>query len=111
MRQTTTGNKTKKKICSQCGATTWLKNQTTGEFSGPWHFLDCPSVPGGRELSLGNIDEKARWVEEKRVPREQGARILEAIKLMLSTPKTADGKPSKVFYERKAAILEEGDKL
>ena len=111
MRQTTVGGKAKRKICSQCGATTWLKNQTTGEFSGPWHFLDCPSVPGGAELNMRNIDDKAKWAEEKRVPREQGARILEAIKLMLSTPKTAGGKPDKIFYERKAAIQGEVGKL
>ena len=105
MRQTTTGNKEKRKVCSQCGATSWLRNQTTGEYSGPWHFTDCPSVPGGRELSIRNIDEKARWLEEKRVLREQGARILKAINLMLFSPS------HEVMLERKAAILEEVDKL
>ena len=105
MRQTTTSNKEKRKVCSQCGATSWLRNQTTGEYSGPWHFTDCPSVPGGRELSIRNIDEKARWEQENRVPREQGARILKAINLMLFSPN------HEVMLERKAAILEEVDKL
>jgi len=105
MRQTTTGNKEKRKVCSQCGSTSWLRNQTTGEYSGPWHFTDCPSVPGGRELSIRNIDEKARWAEEKRVPREQGARILKAINLMLFSPSY------EVMLERKAAIQGEVEKI
>ena len=106
MRQTKTGTSGKgAKPCSACGAKLWLKDYNTGQFSGPWHFLDCPSVPGGRELSIRNIDEKARWVEEKRVPREQGARILKAINLMLFSPSY------EVMLERKAAILEEVDKL
>ena len=54
---------------------------------------------------MRNIDEKARWTEEKRVPREQGARILKAINLMLFSPSY------EVMLERKAAILEEVDKL
>ena len=98
MRQTTVGDKAKRKVCSQCGATSWLRNQTTGEYTGPWHFNDCPSIPGGAELNMHNIDEKARWEQEKRVPKEQGARILKAINLMLFSPN------HEVMLERKAAI-------
>ena len=112
MRQTKTGTSGKgAKRCSACGAKLWLKDYNTGQFSGPWHFQDCPSIPGGAELTVANIQERERRLDEKTVPREQGARILEAINLMISTPKTADGKPSKVFYERKAAIQEEVGKL
>jgi len=79
--------------CSACGATL------------PWHFRDCPSVPGGRELSLRDIDDKAKWAEEKRVPKEQGVRILKAIMAMLDSPS------HEIMLERKAAIQEEIAKL
>jgi len=99
------------KRCSLCEARLWLKDYTTGTWSGPWHFADCPEVPGGEDLSAANIEHQMRWELEKPVPKEQGRRILEAIKLMLSTPKTPEGKPSPIFYQRKAAILEEIGKL
>ena len=98
----TLGAKTR---CSACGATTWLRNQTTGEFSGPWHFRDCPSVPGGTELSMHNIDDQAKWEQEGRVPKEQGVRILKAIMAMLDSPS------HEIMLERKAAIQEEIAKL
>ena len=81
--------KDKIKLCDSCGATH------------PWHFQDCPRVPGGEELYVRNLEEKHNWEKEKRVPREQGARILKAINLMLFSPN------HEVMLERKAAIQEE----
>ena len=105
MRQTTVGDKAKRKVCNQCGATTWLRNQTTGEFSGPWHFLDCVAVPGGDVLMAENLEAKYRYEKEKRVPREQGSRVLTAIMAMLSSPS------QEIMLQRKAAIQVEISKL
>jgi len=99
MRQTKTGTSGKgAKRCSACGAKLWLKDYNTGQFSGPWHFQDCPSIPGGAELTVANIEEKERWLEEKVVLKEQGARILAAIMLMMTSPS------HEIMLERKAAI-------
>ena len=106
MRQTKTGTSGKgAKRCSACGARLWLKDYNTGQFSGPWHFRECPSVPGGSELDMRNLEEREKWQEEKTVPREQGGRILEAINLMMVSPS------HQVMLERKAAILGELEKL
>ncbi len=111
MRQTKTENSGGRKECSACGAGLWLKDHTLGQFSGPWHFQECPSIPGGAELSVQNIADKEVWNQEEWVPRKIGGRILTAIKLMLSTRKDENGKPTKIYYDRKAAILEEIKKL
>lgn len=99
MRQTKTGNSGKgAKRCSACGAKLWLKDYNTGQFSGPWHFQDCPSIPGGAELTVANIQEREQRLDEKTVPREQGMRILRAINLIMASSS------DKIMLERKAAI-------
>ena len=93
------GRETKR--CTACGARMWLKDYTTGQWSGPWHFQDCPSIPGGAELTVQNIADKEAWNQEKFVPKKQGARIMEAIMLMLSSPS------KEVMLQRKQAIQAE----
>lgn len=105
MRQTKTSKDNETKRCSSCGAKTWLWDAMMLKLQGPWHFQDCPSVPGGAELSVANIEERERWLEEKTVPRKQGARILKAIELMMYSP------GDKILYQRRAAILDEIGKL
>ena len=105
MRQTQTGNNGKRKECPACGAGSWLKDHNSGQFSGPWHFQDCPSVPGGAELTVANIEEKERWLNEKVVPKKQAARILEAVMLMMVSPSR------EIMLQRKAAIQGEIEKL
>lgn len=98
MRQTKTGGKKQdKERCASCGITE------------PHHMGDCPTV--NFELFTARLDEKKRYDEEKVVSREMGRRILAAIKLMLSTPKDKDGKPTKIYFDRKKAILEEINNL
>lgn len=89
------------KRCSLCGARLWLKDYASNSWSGPWHFNDCPEVPGGAELSARNIEAQMRYAEEKVVPKAQGARILRAIYTMLDSP------TREVMLARRAAILEE----
>jgi len=89
------------KRCSLCEARLWLKDHTTGSWSGPWHFADCPEVPGGEDLSAANIEHQMRWEMEKPVPKKQGQLILKAIYAMLDAPNR------EAMLARKAAILEE----
>ena len=89
------------KRCTACGARMWLKDYTTGQWSGPWHFQDCPSIPGGAELCVQNIEARAAWEKEKYVPKEQAWRILDAIMLMLDSP------THEIMMQRKAAIQAE----
>ena len=91
--QTEKRDKLPKDKCDICGATH------------PWHFNDCRKIPGGEELYVRNLEEKYNWEKEKLVPREQGARILKAINLMMVSPS------KEIMLERKRAILEEVDKL
>ena len=106
MRQTKTGTSGKGATrCSACGAKSWLWDHTTQTWSGPWHFQDCPSQTGGAELTVANIQERERRLDEKTVPREQGMRILKAINLMMDSPSDV------IMLERKAAIQEETGKL
>jgi len=93
------------KRCSLCNARLWLKDYTTGIWSGPWHFADCPEIPGGDDLAAANIEYQMRWEAEKPVPKEQGRRILKAIYAMLDSPN------HEAMLQRKAAILEEIEKL
>lgn len=112
MRQTTVKTSGKgAKHCSLCGAKTWLFDAMQQVWSGPWHFNWCESRSGNKELANRNAIEELRYAEEKVVPREIGGRVLTALNLLLSTPKLPDGKPSPVYYIRKAAILEEIKKL
>lgn len=87
--------------CEVCGCITWHRCSLTGQFSGPWHFQDCPNVPGGAELQKQNEIDRLRWMGEPTVPKEQGRRVLRAILLMMASPTRA------VMLERKAAILDE----
>ena len=93
------------KRCSLCGVKTWLFDEMTQTWRGPWHFADCPEVPGGEDLAAANLEERIRWELEKPVPKVQGRRILKAIFLMLDSPSR------EVMLQRKAAILEEIEKL
>lgn len=93
------------KRCTLCGAKTWLFDEMTQTWKGPWHFQDCPEVPGGEEMSAANIEARMRWESEQPVPKAQGRRILKAIFLMLGSPN------HEVMLQRKAAILEEIGKL
>ena len=79
------------RTCNQCGAT-W-----------PYHYLDCPTdhVPGGVDLYEFNERERLEYENEKKVPREQGVRILKAIFYMVSAPNHKD------FNIRKEAVLKE----
>lgn len=94
-------------VCSVCGCRMWLWDEWQHTWHGEYHFQDCPTIPGGDELFVRNLEDKARWEEEPFVPREQGARILQAIRLMLESPGGKGGKPSEIFLQRKEAILEE----
>lgn len=105
MRQTKVKSEKEAKRCSACGAKSWMWDAMMLRWSGPWHFQDCPSVPGGAELTVANIEERARWLEEKVVPKEQGKRILQAILLMMASP--SDG----TMLQRKVAIQEELKRL
>jgi hypothetical protein len=93
------------KRCTLCGAKTWLFDEMTQTWTGPWHFQDCPEVPGGEDLATANIAARIRWEAEKPVPKKQGRRILQAIYMMLDSPN------HEVMLQRKAAILEEIGKL
>jgi len=103
MRQTKTNMTEGKgaKRCSACGAKLWMWDSMMLKWSGPWHFQECPSIPGGNELDLRNLEERERWQEEKAVPRKQAARILKAINLMMVSPN------DEVMRQRKVAIQEE----
>ena len=105
MRQTQVKETGKRKVCSQCGAGLWLKNENTGEFSGPWHFSDCITVPGGEVLQASNLEDKYMWDRERWVPKEQARRILGAILAMMDSPGI------EVMVQRKVAIQEEIAKL
>ena len=105
MRQTQVKDTGKRKVCPHCGAGTWLRNENTGEFSGPWHFQDCATIPGGEMLQASNLEEKYRWEKERWVPREQGWRVFEAILSMLDSPN------HEIMLQRKAAIQEEIQRL
>ncbi|MFH1448529.1 MAG: hypothetical protein ABIG39_06725 [Candidatus Micrarchaeota archaeon] len=85
--------KLQKEKCDICGATH------------PWHFNDCRKIPGGEELYLRNLEEKHNWEKEEWVPREKGAKILEAIMYMTKAP------TKEVMLQRKVAIQEEISKL
>jgi len=89
------------KHCTLCGAKTWLFDEMTQTWKGPWHFQDCPEVPGGEELAAANIEARIRWEAEKPVPKEQGRRIMIAIFMMLDSPS------HEVMLQCKTAILEE----
>ena len=107
MRQTKTSTEGKgAKVCTACGAKLWIWDAMMLRRSGPWHFQDCPSVPGGAELTVANIEERVRWLEEKRVSKEQGARIMVAIGKMLDKKKSRGE-----MLATKTAILEEVGKL
>jgi len=102
MRQTKTSTEGRgAKLCTACGAKLWIWDAMMLRWSGPWHFQDCPSVPGGAELTVANIEERERWLNEKVVPKEQAARTLEAIMLMMVSP------TREIMRQRKAAIQEE----
>ena len=106
MRQTTTETSSKgAKRCTACGAKSWMWDAMMLKWSGAWHFQDCPSVPGGAEMSVSNIEDRAKWEEKKTVPREQGVRILKAIELMMRSP------GDKILQQRRTAILDEIGKL
>lgn len=98
-------------VCSACGCHMWLWDEFQHCWHGEYHFQDCPTIPGGAELFVRNLEEKARWEAEPVVPREQGARILSTIKLMLDSPGGKGGKPGEIFLQRKQAILDELTKL
>lgn len=93
------------KTCTACGARMWLKDYVTGNWSGPWHFQDCPSIPGGAELCVQNIEAKAAWDREKYVPKEQAIRIMSAIMLMFKSP------TREIMMQRKTAIQAETKNL
>jgi len=98
-------------VCSVCGCHMWLWDEGRHRWNGEYHFQDCSTVPGGGELFVRNLEEKAKWEEESFVPREKGLLILRAIKSLMVMPKGKDGKPTKEFLQRKEAIQEEIDKL
>ena len=104
-RQGKVGRDREARRCTLCGAKAWLKDHTTGQFSGPWHFADCPEVPGGEDLSALNIEARMRYEAEAAVPKEQGMRIMRAIYAMMAS------QSAEVMLARKAAIQEELKKL
>ena len=106
MRQTKTSTEGKgAKLCTACGAKSWIWDAMMLRWQGPYHFQDCPSVPGGAELTVANSEERIGWLEEKVVPKEQGGRILAAIHKMLKE------KNDKYKAAMKGAIQEEIGKL
>ena len=88
MRQTKTRSEKAAKFCSECGAKTWMWDDVMQKWQGPWHHIDCPSVPGGKELEEANLQAKLKWEQEEWVPREMGARILKAIGRMMDKHNT-----------------------
>ena len=106
MRQVKAGEKSRSaKTCSACGAKMWLWDAMMLRWSGPWHFQDCPTVPGGEELSVRNIEDKMVRADEAVVPKKQGARIMKAIMLLIDSPSR------EVMLKRKAVIHEEIDRV
>jgi len=78
-----------KKRCEMCRATL------------PWHFLECQNVPGGMELYVANLEAEEQRLKEKTVSRDQAARIMRAIMLILSAPNKT------IMIQRKEAIQDE----
>ena len=117
MRQTKTSGEGKgAKLCTACGAKTWMWDAMMLRWQGPYHFQDCPSVPGGAELTVANIEERERWLDEKVVPKEQASRILQSIFTMLSKPRVFKNgrlteESRKDLMKWKAAIQDEVGKL
>ena len=91
--------------CEVCGCVKWHRCPLTGNYSGPWHFIDCPNVPGGAELRKLNALDRVRWESEECVPKKQGQRILQAILCMMKAP------DHKAMLASKAVILEELGRL
>jgi len=105
-RQTKVGGSEKQRQrCEVCGCVTWHRCPLTGNYSGPWHFIDCPNVSGGAELRKLNALDRLRWMSEEYVPKKQGQRILQAILCMMKAP------DHKAMLASKAVILEELGRL
>ena len=104
-RQTKTQSERTVKRCSNCGARTWQWDHLLEKWNGPYHFQDCPTLPGNDELIARNLENRMRWEQEDYVPREKGRLVLKAIYTMLAAPS------QEVMLARKAAILAELKKV
>ena len=87
-RQTKTKSERTAKHCSNCGAKTWQWDSMREQWNGPYHFADCPTLVGNDELIARNLEDKARWEQEQYVPRDKGAKVLQAIRRMMDKKNT-----------------------
>jgi hypothetical protein len=79
-------DKREAKKCESCGAKMWQKDHMTGLFNGPYHFIDCATLPGNTELMIRNLEDQAKWEEERFLPKKVCATIWEAIDAMMKAP-------------------------
>ena len=110
-RQTKTKSDRAAQRCAACGAKMWLWDEMQHRWQGEYHFAECSTGISGAMVSVANADAREAWEQEKVVPREMGVRILQAIRSLIALPKGKDGKPTKAYWDRKAAILERLGKL
>lgn len=90
MRQTKTKSERSAKRCPNCGCKTWGWDSMREMWLGPYHFQDCPTLPGNDELITRNLEDKIRWEQEDFVPRDKGWLILKAIRKMLDKRNTPE---------------------